>query len=72
MDLSNPGALFSGLIIGAIGMGLFIYGKKQQHIPSLLAGVGMCVFPYFVSSLLVMWALAALCLGGLYANAKYS
>jgi len=70
MDLSNPGTLLSALIIGALGMGLFIYGKKQQHIPSLLAGVGMCVFPYFVSSLLVMWLLAALFIGGLWASAK--
>ncbi|MDX2119394.1 MAG: hypothetical protein SFY96_14550 [Planctomycetota bacterium] len=70
MELTQPGALFSGLIIGVIGMALFIYGKKQQHVPSLVAGVGMCVFPYFVTSLVVMWLLAVLCIGGLWASNK--
>lgn len=70
MDLTHPGALFSGLIIGVIGMAFFIYGKKQQHVPSLVAGVGMCIFPYFVTSLVVMWLLAVLCIGGLWASNK--
>ena len=34
---------------------------------ALGAGIAMCVFPMFVSSLLVMWALAGLCMLGVYA-----
>ena len=66
MDFSSPSVLFSGLLISAIGMGMFIYGKKSQDVKSLGLGVAMCAFPYFVSSLLLMWALAGLCLAGAY------
>jgi phosphate/sulfate permease len=70
MDLSNPASLISSIVIGIIGMGLFIYGKKQTSIPSLLTGIVLCVFPYFVSSVLLMWAITAACLGGLYYFAR--
>lgn len=66
MDLSNPAALISSILIGVIGMGLFVYGKKQQSLPPLLAGVMLCVFPYFVASVMLMWLITAGCLGGLY------
>lgn len=66
MDLSNPWSLMSGLFIGCLGMALFIYGKKQTNFKCLLAGVALSVFPYFVSSVLLMWVITAACLGGLY------
>lgn len=70
MDLGNPWVLFSGLFIGAVGFVLFIYGKKQANYKCLAAGLVMCVFPYFVSSLLVMWLLTGACLCGLYAATR--
>lgn len=66
MDLSNPWTLFSGLIIGCLGMVLFIYGKKQTNMKCLVTGGVLCVFPYFVTSLVVMWLITGACLGGLY------
>lgn len=66
MDLDNPASLFSGLLIGLIGMGLFMYGKKAQKLPHALAGVALCVFPYFVASVMLSWLITAACLGGLY------
>ena len=71
MDLSSPGILFSGLAIGSIGALLFFYGKKNQDLRCLFTGIAMCVFPYFVSSLAIMWLAAAACLGGLYAWSRY-
>ena len=67
MDFDHPGLLFSGLIIGAIGAVLFVYGRKQENPRSMVTGVVMCIFPYFVGSLALMWLAAAACLGGLYA-----
>lgn len=67
MDLSNPAALMSGLFIGAVGMALFIHGKKCENVKTLITGIVMCVFPYFVGSLALLWLGAAACLGGLYA-----
>lgn len=66
MDLSNPYLLVSGLLIGLVGMGLFMYGKKAQEPKCLGMGIAMCVFPYFVHSILLMWAIAALCMAGVY------
>jgi len=70
MDLGNPASLVSGLLISVIGMGLFIYGKKQAAPAPLLAGVALCVFPYFVASVLWMWLITGACLGGLYALSR--
>jgi len=38
-----------GLLWGSIGTGYFIYGKKQARLVFLLCGIGLCVFPLFVS-----------------------
>ena len=66
MDLTNTGLLISGLIIGAIGMGVFMYGKKQGNLKCIAVGLGMSVFPYFVPSVLATWLIAGVCLAGLY------
>ena len=70
MDLGNPWALISSAIIGLFGTALFIYGRKAEEPKCLGAGVAMCVFPIFVSSLIVMWLLAGLCMLGVYALPK--
>ena len=57
MDLSTGGLMLS-LAIGAVGTGLFLYGKKQQRIPTMIAGVVLCVYPYFVPNLWLMGAVA--------------
>jgi hypothetical protein len=46
-------SLVVGVIAGAIGMGYFIYGKRQTKIVPMVAGALLCVYPYFfVDSLL--------------------
>lgn len=52
--------IFTGLIFGSIGMGYIIYGRKQANMIAFLAGVGLCVFPYFISS---VWMSIALGVG---------
>ena len=42
--------LFLGLITGGIGFVLFVYGKKQERWPHLVAGLLYMVYPYFVGS----------------------
>ncbi len=37
------------ILTGVGGMAYFVYGKKQQNIAFLAAGVGLCVYPYLVS-----------------------
>ena len=47
--MPSPGTLFVGLLAGIVGMAYFVYGKRQQRAVFLLAGVGLCVYPYLVS-----------------------
>ncbi len=66
MDLTNPTVLFSSLFIGLIGFALFLYGKKQADLKCLAVGLVMCIFPYFVTSVITMWAVTGGCLASLY------
>ncbi|MEA2560445.1 MAG: hypothetical protein QOH06_1949 [Acidobacteriota bacterium] len=46
--------LLWGLIFGSIGVGFFVYGKKQGAIVPLLCGLALMIFPYFVSNVIVL------------------
>ena len=43
-----------GIVLGAIGMGYFTYGKQQRKIMPLISGVGLFVLPYFVDNLTLL------------------
>lgn len=66
MDFT-PGPLFASLFISSIGAGLFIYGKKQERIPQLTAGVVLSIFPFFVTGVAWMIAIAVAIIVGLTA-----
>jgi multisubunit Na+/H+ antiporter MnhC subunit len=51
----SPAGLAIGILTGAIGVAYFIYGKRQARFVPLLAGLALCVYPYFVDS--VPWSL---------------
>jgi len=46
--------LMFSVLFGSIGVGYFIYGKKQQRMIPLVAGLGLCVFPYFIPNAYAM------------------
>ena len=52
-------SLIASLIWGAVGMGFFIYGKKQQSMVPLFGGLLVIGVSYFIDSALYM-SLAAL------------
>lgn len=49
--------LFIILFFSAVGLGYFIYGKRQRSGPSLIAGLGLMIYPYFISN---AWGLIGL------------
>ena len=53
MDL-DPLDLVLSLIPSGAGFVLFVYGKKQQRWPHLIAGLLLMVYPYFTSG---VWSL---------------
>ena len=42
------------LLFGSIGMGFFIYGKKQRAIIPLCSGGALIIFPYFMTSVAML------------------
>jgi branched-subunit amino acid transport protein len=50
----DPTWLFVSMIPSGIGFVLFVYGKKQQRWPHMLAGIVFSIYPYFTPSILVM------------------
>jgi hypothetical protein len=45
--------LIIGFIAGVFGVAYFVYGKKQAKFTPMVAGVLLCVYPYFLDS--VLW-----------------
>jgi hypothetical protein len=60
----NTNTLFASLIWGSIGVGFFIYGKKQRSAGPLIGGILMVGASYLVGS--ALWMTLA-CLGVLVA-----
>ena len=52
--MEGSSLLIWGVVFGAIGLGFFTYGKKQKAIVPLLTGLGLFVFPYFISNVYIL------------------
>ncbi len=52
MDSSS--IMIWSVLFGGIGIGFFIYGKKQKAVVPFLVGLTLCIFPYFMTSLTMM------------------
>ncbi|MGH8212618.1 MAG: hypothetical protein ACREPP_05235 [Rhodanobacteraceae bacterium] len=46
----STATLLWGLLFGSIGVGFFIYGKRQSMVVPLVCGLALMVYPYFVAS----------------------
>ena len=46
----NAGVLLWGLLFSSIGLGFFLYGKKQRAVVPLVCGIVLMVYPYFIPS----------------------
>lgn len=46
----NTAQLLLGVVFSSIGLGYFIYGKKQKVIVPLVCGLILMIFPYFVEA----------------------
>lgn len=52
--------LFLSLIPSGVGFVLFMYGKKYDHWPQIIAGGVLMVYPYFATTLASLVGGAAL------------
>jgi hypothetical protein len=54
MDTST---LLWSLLFSSIGLGFFVYGKKQKAVIPLFCGLGLMIYPYFVTNTLLLGAI---------------
>ncbi|AKO52265.1 amino acid transporter [Marinobacter psychrophilus] len=48
--------LILGLIFSSIGVGYFIYGRKQSNIVTRYCGIALVLYPYLVTNTLALVA----------------
>ena len=46
--------LLWGVLFGSIGLGFFVYGRKQRRVVPLVCGLALMFFPYFVSNIVLL------------------
>jgi uncharacterized membrane protein HdeD (DUF308 family) len=62
--------LFASLIWGSIGLGYFIFGKRQGAWVPMVGGVVMIAASYFISSALLMSAICIALIVAVYVLLK--
>lgn len=53
----NESTILWGLLFGSLGLGFFVYGRRQRAIVPLVCGLALMVFPYFVPNILLLVAI---------------
>jgi hypothetical protein len=50
----DTSSLLWGLLFGSIGLGFFVYGRRQRTVVPLVCGIALMIFPYFVSNTILL------------------
>jgi hypothetical protein len=48
--MGSESELLWGILFGSVGLGFFVYGKKQTMIVPLVCGLALMVYPYFMQN----------------------
>ena len=46
--------LLWGLLFSSIGLGFFLYGKKQRAVVPLVCGIALMIYPYFIPNVIAL------------------
>lgn len=49
-NMQDTAQLIWGVIFGGIGIGFFVYGKRQKAVVPLFTGIALFIFPYFIAN----------------------
>ena len=52
----SASSLLLGVLFGSVGLGFFIYGRRQRTIVPLLCGLALMVVPYFIPNPALLFA----------------
>lgn len=50
----NTTVLLLGVVFSSIGLGYFIFGKKQKNMMVLVSGIILMLYPYFIENIFFM------------------
>lgn len=50
----NLSVLLWGLLFSSIGLGFFLYGKKQRAVVPLVCGIVLMIYPYFIPNVIAL------------------
>jgi len=52
--MEGTSLLMWGMVFGSLGLGFFMYGKKQRAAVPLIVGIALFVIPYFISNVYML------------------
>jgi hypothetical protein len=66
----DANSILASLLIGLVGSGCFMYGRRQGRVPPMVVGAAMVVYPYFVPNVGLMVGIAVALLAALWGTAR--
>ena len=51
--MNSEAGILIFVLMGALGMGYIVYGRKQMKASALVAGILLCIYPYFIHNLIL-------------------
>jgi len=62
----DAGSLIASFFVSGVGFVFFSYGKKMKRMPQMGLGLVLMVYPYFITDVVAMLAIAAVLIGGFW------
>lgn len=59
LRMDGTALLLWGIFFGSVGIGFFIYGRRQRAPVPLVTGIALFLLPYFISNVYLLVALGA-------------
>ena len=50
----TPATLMWGVVFGSVGLGFFVYGKRQKAIIPFISGIGLMLGPYIIANVFLL------------------